>query len=488
MKHAYNRFSILLLIAFFGITFLSAQTTIAAWNFESFTRLPYVGSGSLTLIGGVLEDWSKTGTQPGVAIPAGLKEKDEHKSGIGLQTLNYPAQGTNAKTAGIQISVSTVGYKNVMISADVRQGGTSANKLQLQYTTDGVEWKRAVTYTTDNNDAWFLRNYNFSNIEDVNNNSKFAVRFVTNFDDDVVGMNVYVPVNSSNVYSPSGSIRYDNILFRADPLNSPEDTRTALVVWDFENYNRVPSVGVGTMTLQGGIFEDWTRSGIIPGQTIHDQGVYDYSALRDGVGMQTVNYPGLVNAPKSAGIQMNISTLGYKDIEFIADVRHGNTSANNMYLQYSVDGTNWIDATNYIVNSGDTWYRKGFDFSTITEVNNQSNLRLRLVTAFDGLSYMATGIGKDYLSTGPIRFDNIVVRGKLLTSASSIDDLSNLEWKILADQIIFNQLPTSNIQIYNLAGVLLMQSEPAESISISELNYGVYILKTSGKAGKFIKN
>lgn len=472
-------------ILFIFVVFNStAQTTIAAWNFESFSKNPSQGNGSLTLIGGTTEDWTKTGIAPGLSVAAGLKETIELQSGTGLQTLNYPVQATNPKTAGIQITVSTVGYKHILFSADVRQGGTSANKLMLQYSLDGLNWTKANTYTTDDDDTWYLRNYNFTNIQGANNNPNFAVRLVTNFDDDLVPP-VYVPVKGSRTYLPAGPIRFDNVHFRGTALNVPDDERSVVVGWNFDQLGTAPFVGQGTLNAIGNIVVDWSKSGIIPGQTIDGEGVYDYASVKEGVGFQTVNYPTLYSANKSAGIQFNASTVNYKDIYVSADIRHGNTSANNMFMQYTLDGQQWTDAKNYVVNSGDTWFKKDYDFSSIQGVNNNPDFAVRYVTAFyNGFLYRATGFEKEYLTTGPIRYDNIIVKGKLTASVSQ-SELNH--WRIVYNNLQFDQQPASAVQIFSISGALINEHEASTSISLDYLQPGVYIFKASHLRGKFIK-
>ncbi len=483
MKHSSSSFLIFILL--FLPIFTFSQNTIAFWTFENFTMNPQVGSGSLSLIGGVTHEagWTRTGIAPGLSLPMGLPEEDELRVGVGFQTLNYPAQGTNARTGGIQVNVSTVGYKNILFSADVRQGGTSANKLVLLYTIDGEKWDRAVTYTTDSRDTWYLRNYNFSNVPGANNNSKFAIRMVTNFDDDITEADIYVPVRGSVDYSPSGPIRYDNIRFRGTPLDTPDDDRFVVAAWDFDNFSKQPSQGGGTLNTIGGITEDWTRTGIYPNLTIVGEGVYDYAAVKDGASLATLDYPALASANKTAGVEFFVNTTDYFNIYVTADMRHGNTSSNNMYVQYTTDGSTWIDAKNFIVNSGDSWFKKDFDFSHIPTVNNNPNFGIRYVTAFDGLTYMPTGgADKEYRTTGPIRYDNIEVRANSFASTYST---TSVNWFKSGTKLVFVQVPQNNIIIYSISGQKVAEYKPAREIEIDLPVSGIYIFRTGHINGKF---
>lgn len=460
----------------------NAQTVFALWNFNNFTRNPQIGTGSLITIGGVTELWDRTGVNIGVSTPAGILEVPAMQTGVGFQTLNYPAQGTNPRTAGIQVNVSTLGFKNILFSVDMRQGGTSANKISLLYTVDGINWVRAVTYTTDDNDSWYLRNFNFSNIPAVNNNSLFAIRLVTNFDDDVIGSDVYVSVRTASGYLPTGPIRFDNVRFRGEALDAPEDDRTVIAGWNFDALNRQPSSGSGTLSIIGGITEDWTRTGVRPNQTIVGEGVFDVAALREGAAIHTINYPAIGSANKTAGIQMNVNTTGFRNIIVSADVRRGNTAANNMFIQYSVDGINWIDANNMVVNSGDTWFKHFFDFSSIQSVNNNPLFAIRYVTAFHGSTYAPTRVDRTYSITGPIRFDNVEVKGHLLASTPTIFSKT---WRLIERRLVFDQMPTEKISIYTVSGKLIQVIEPSNDIQLNLQIPGMYIFRTGQITGKF---
>lgn len=476
---------------FISALFLSgtilAQEVISSWNFDNGLQFPATGSGTLSLTGAIIVDFARTGIDPGLSLPAGLKETDDHKKGKSCNTYNYPAQGTNPKSAGVQFKVSTAGFKNILISADVRQGGTSANKLMLQYTIDGTTWEKAITYTTDDNDTWYLRNFNFSNIPEVNNNPLFGIRFVTNFDDDVVGQEVYVPVSGSNVYSSSGTIRYDNIIIRGERLATPEDDRTTVAYWEFDNQDLTPVVGNGSLELTGGISYEtaWTRTGIIPNQTIFDQGVYDYAAVKTGFGLQTINYPA-VGSDKSAGIRLNINTSNYKDISFSADIRHGGTAANRILLQYTTNGNDWTDAITYSANSGDTWYKRSYDFSTIPAAFNNPQFGIRLVTTMVGNAYQATGFGKIYSTTGPIRYDNLKLIGRVITGIEPGAQLGSFIQK--GKVIEFENLaPNSVVRIYTTAGIEVYSGLNPATIDLSNFQTGIYIVSiNNGNVRKLI--
>jgi hypothetical protein len=200
---------------------LNAQITFLLFDFEGNTLQPPVGTGTATYEGGT------AGATSG-EFAAG-------NPGRAWNTSSYPAQGTNPQTAGIRITTSTVGYHNIRISWDNMGSNTAANRLRLQYTTDGNTWQNfeanasnATNVRQDTGDdagfdnglyihtiadsRWFNRSADLSGIPGLNDNPNFAVRFVTAFPS---GASAYAPVTSTMNYNgPTGTIRYDNITFQ----------------------------------------------------------------------------------------------------------------------------------------------------------------------------------------------------------------------------------------------------------------------------------
>lgn len=228
MKTIEKKITLALVSACLSLNLL-AQTTIASWDFgtTATTTTPSVGSGTFSLIGGTAYDPDKTGFAPGVATSVGVLETTATASvsGWGYTAITFPAQGKNSKTAGIQINLSTVGYQNITFSADVRHGNKCANTTVLQYTVNGTDWVDATTYVASvTNDTWFLRTYDFSSISAVNNNAKFAIRFVSAF---ASGTSSYAPSNSTSSYDVAKGYRFDNIVFKGNAINSSvDDTKT----------------------------------------------------------------------------------------------------------------------------------------------------------------------------------------------------------------------------------------------------------------------
>jgi len=204
-----------------------AQTPFLEFNFTGDTMVPSTGTGTMTIEGGVTSSW--------VAGYTGNPDR-------ALNTTNYPAQGVANTGSGVKIVTSTAGNANIVITWQIRNSNTAANRARLQYTTDGSNWlnfdadNTNAINTQDGNDLgfdnglyiagsltnvtseWYVRSANFTGIPAVNNNPNFGVRFLTAFPS---GSNQYVATTSTQNYAPtSGTVRFDNVTFLSSDANA----------------------------------------------------------------------------------------------------------------------------------------------------------------------------------------------------------------------------------------------------------------------------
>src|SRR6218665_2545884 len=107
--------TVLVLLAALSVQSTGAQTVITRWNFNSNpadassstgSTAPSTGSGTLTVIGGLVQSFPSGTSGNGSTDPA-----TTDNTGLGLST--WPAQGTGNKTAGISFTASTAGYEDI---------------------------------------------------------------------------------------------------------------------------------------------------------------------------------------------------------------------------------------------------------------------------------------------------------------------------------------------------------------------------------------
>lgn len=223
MKKNYSKllFVMVLSLVFSALSSVG-QVIITQWNFDAQVLTPSLGAGTAENIGGTTTAF------------AGGNPAD----GKGWNTTPYPDQGTNPLTAGVQFSVPTSGYSNIVVTWDERHSNTAANRTRVQYTLDGTTWtnfeaseSNAVNtlldgtpmgfeegrYITNTGAVYTLKSADFTAIDGANNNAAFAIRIVTDFAD---GEN-YVATADGSTYGTGGTIRFDNVTFTGGSGTAP---------------------------------------------------------------------------------------------------------------------------------------------------------------------------------------------------------------------------------------------------------------------------
>ncbi|MFV0327084.1 MAG: sialate O-acetylesterase, partial [Bacteroides xylanisolvens] len=299
---------------------------------------------------------------------------------------------------------------------------------------------------------------------------------------EVVSANVSTPIavryaftNYSNAYifdcngMPAPSFRTDSFPNATTPIGNSSGI---IVQWNFDNQNTNPYTGNGLFNLVGGVQSAVYNGGITPGASSAEGS----SGVTEGKSLGTNNYPSQGTNPKTAGFEITISTIGYKNIQISADIRHSFGSSNTFVLQYSIDnGNTWTDVHTFDkVTTRDLWYLRAYDMSEITEVNDVSELKIRYVTDFDGNQYISSDPTRTYTNKGDVRFDNIRVTGESINTSATIVKL-HPEVSVLDNKIRFEELPNTNVLIYDVSGNLVAKYKPMKEIDLN-LKTGYYIV------------
>ncbi len=175
-----------LLVLFSGVSANAA--TLLQWDFNSVppdantgtgSLLPSVGSGIITAVGGASNPGFNSGV--GSSDPAAADNS-------GYQTTDYAGQGSESGLRGIRVNASTVGFKNITGSFDLRTSNTSSRWYQVQYSIDGTTFNdlgsavRLGLGDMSVGDTWSnSRSFDLSSISGVNNNPNFAFQIVSVF-------------------------------------------------------------------------------------------------------------------------------------------------------------------------------------------------------------------------------------------------------------------------------------------------------------------
>ena len=184
--------------------------------------------------------------------------------------------------------------------------------------------------------------------------------------------------------------------------------------WDFNATNSlatnapVSSIGNGTAGMVNG------TKGAFSSGTFSDPAGPPGAA---NSGWNTTSYPPQGTSNKTAGVQFNVSTLGFQDILLAWEQKHSATASKYTRLQYTTDGSTFVDGGLITMTStnGD-WVFYVINLSAIPGVNNNPNFALRVVsewesTAIGNSNPNYAGSASSYSTGGTIRFDLMSVYG-----------------------------------------------------------------------------
>lgn len=210
-----RKFGFALTVALVAVSAASNAVTIVQWNFNDKTLTPQIGTGTISLIGGV--EVSISGTDGG--FPSGSGSSDPGSGNVAYSTKTYPAQNTGSGTAGIQFAISSVGYKDLVFTFDTKHSNTASKYIRVDYSLDGTNFVDGPTYSTTTSFTNGL-SLDLTSIDGANNNANLAVRIVAVFEP---GTNAYLATTTPTYsYGPGGTMRYDMITLSGTAAPVPE--------------------------------------------------------------------------------------------------------------------------------------------------------------------------------------------------------------------------------------------------------------------------
>jgi len=189
---------------------------------------------------------------------------------------------------------------------------------------------------------------------------------------------------------------------------------TRILRWDFNATNTLdivapaPSSGSGTASLVNG-----TTATLSSGTYSDPAGVPGGA----NSAWNTATYPPQGSSNKTAGVQFNVSALGYHNLLLAWEQRHSNTASKYARLQYSTDGTTFLDGKLITMTStNNDWVFYSIDLSAVLGVNDNPNFAFRIVsewesTAIGNNNPNYAGTVTSYGGGGTMRFDLVSLYG-----------------------------------------------------------------------------
>src|SRR6266516_3690603 len=199
------------------------SVVIAQWNFNSKppdaatrtgTLSQSLGFGSASLAGGQTSLFYEGSESDFTAV-------SDDNSGWSISS--YPPQGTGNKQGGVQFNVNTSGKQNIVIRWQQQISPTASRYSRLQYSTNGIGFidlaDPVVTYGVD---AFEYHAQSLVGIKDVNDNTNFAFRIVTEFESTAVGTaNPNYVTASDSSYNTAGRVRFDMVTVYGETIFAP---------------------------------------------------------------------------------------------------------------------------------------------------------------------------------------------------------------------------------------------------------------------------
>jgi hypothetical protein len=218
-----------------------------------------------------------------------------------------------------------------------------------------------------------------------------------------------------------------------------------------------PSVGTGTASLIGGV-----TGGFSMGST------NDPASSTDDSGWQTTDYPAKETGNKTAGVQFNVSTVGYSNIVVRWDHRVTSTASKYYRLQYSTNGNTFSDYTAPVIMqaaaSPQTYYEAQTNsLANIAAVNNNPNFAFRIISEFEqsaigsGTNDYVTVSNSTYSPSANVRFDYVTIFGTLIPGGNTppyISSISNQTIRVtqstgpLSFTVLDAEDPATNLTVH----------------------------------------
>lgn len=172
-----------------GPVVLGDRKLIHYWSFNSGADSSTLSIPDTTIGGGKINfSFAASGYADNVSPGASLNLRMSVDSGAGLRVRN--------PFYYMVLHVPTTGYKQPIVQFAVQRSNSGPATNSVSYTTDGINYSSdgLVTTSVAFSTSWVQYSLDFSSIQQVNDNPKFAIRFSNSIAD-----------------TSGGNDRYDNI-------------------------------------------------------------------------------------------------------------------------------------------------------------------------------------------------------------------------------------------------------------------------------------
>jgi len=285
-------------------------------------------------------------------------------------------------------------------------------------------------------------------------------------------------------------------------LSAGSYAQATIVQWNFNGTDATtvpggansptPSLGAGTASLVGGTTAEFASGNTSTG-TLETE-----TTSPPNYGWSTSNYPAPGTDNKQRGVEFDVSTAGQAGIVFRMEQRLSNTSANTYVVQYTANRLAappvWVDAQTFTFTpaasgTGDTWYTPRIvDLSSVTALNNNPNVGIRVVAAFDPVAgdYLASKSTSTYAPTGKVRYDMVTISSttSLANPRFNADENAFIISPNPAGKEIVNFNKPHSIQVFDITGKTIYRAANVSTLDTRNFASGIYIVRTETGASR----
>jgi hypothetical protein len=183
--------------------------------------------------------------------------------------------------------------------------------------------------------------------------------------------------------------------------SSPSTVPQPIALWDFNQTNDLlrATSGTATLSILGGL-----RTSAASGTGSSDPATQSDHAL------QLTGFPKQGTAARTAGLELTLSTVGFGSVALVFDLRATSTASRRIQVLYSIDGQKHWSGPSFTLGAGAS-FTNGLtvDLSALPYTTEQPDLRVRLVSDWEGDGYV--GAGGNYSTAGTWRIDHLRLMG-----------------------------------------------------------------------------
>ena len=196
----------------------------------------------------------------------------------------------------------------------------------------------------------------------------------------------------------------------------------------------------------------------------------------------TQNYPAS-GLNKNAGVQFNVSTVGAKNVTVSYDFRATATASKYQRLQYTTNGTDFIDYPASDADSVTTYITRNYSLAGFPGAANNPHFGIRIVAEFESTAsygntndaiYVAVGSSSTYGSAGTLSYDLVTISADAITNANTPPTITAIPDQTVEDTFGSNVTFTVG-DIETPAGSLSVTAvslDPTVSVGLAVNNLG----------------